>query len=65
MVEGRLLLDELDTGPLTTITGASLAVERAGDEVTVGGATVVEPTDLAATNGVIQAVDALLAATTP
>ena len=65
VVEGRLLLDELATGPLSTITGASLAVERAGDEVTVGGATVVEPTDLAATNGVIQAVDALVAATTP
>ena len=65
MVEGRLLVDELDTGPLTTITGASLAVERAGNDVTVGGATIVDPTDLAATNGVIHAVDALLAATAP
>ena len=65
VVEGRLAVDDLETGPLTTITGALLAVERAGNDVTVGGATIVEPTDLAATNGVIQAVDALVAATTP
>ena len=59
LVEGRLLVDDLATGSLTTMAGDELAVDVDGDVPMVGGASIVEP-DVLAANGVVHAVDQIL-----
>ncbi len=58
VVEGRLASTEL-VGDLVTINGAVLVAAGTGAGLTVGGAAVVAP-DVAATNGVIHGVAAVL-----
>jgi len=57
-VEGAILSDELTTGELETIGGATVDVVVDGDTVTYAGATVVEP-DITASNGVAHGIDAV------
>ena len=54
-------LQDLDGTTLDTVEGGKLLVEMKGDDLYVGGAKVVVP-DIAASNGVIHAVDAVIAA---
>jgi uncharacterized surface protein with fasciclin (FAS1) repeats len=54
-------LMDLDGQTLTTVQGGRLLVEMDGDDVVVGGATIAAP-DIAASNGVIHAVDAVITA---
>jgi uncharacterized surface protein with fasciclin (FAS1) repeats len=51
---------DLDGTTLTTVEGGELLVEMDGDDVIVGGAKVVAP-DIVASNGVIHAIDAVIA----
>jgi branched-chain amino acid transport system substrate-binding protein len=57
-VEGAILADELTTGELATIGGATVDVVVDGDTVTYAGATLVEP-DIRASNGVAHGIDAV------
>jgi uncharacterized surface protein with fasciclin (FAS1) repeats len=52
-------LMDLDGQTLTTVEGGKLLVQMDGDDVVVGGAKVVAP-DIAASNGVIHAVDSVI-----
>ena len=54
-------LMDLDGQTLTTVQGGKLLVEMDGDDVIVGGARVVAP-DIDASNGVIHAIDMVIAA---
>ena len=45
---------------LTTVQGGKLLVEMDGDDIVVGGAKVVAP-DIMASNGVVHAVDSVIA----
>lgn len=54
-------LMDLDGQTLTTVEGGKLLVEMDGDDIVVGGATIVAP-DIMASNGVVHAVDAVIAA---
>ena len=54
-------LMDLDGQTLTTVQGGKLLVEMDGDDVIVGGARVVAP-DIDASNGVIHAIDTVIAA---
>jgi OOP family OmpA-OmpF porin len=58
-VAGRLLLSDLQTGPLDSIDGSVLEVEVTTDTATVDGATITAP-DTAAENGVVHIIDRLL-----
>lgn len=53
-------LMDLDGQTLTTVEGGELLVEMDGDDVIVGGAKVVAP-DIAASNGMIHAIDTVIA----
>ena len=53
-------LMDLDGESLETVQGGRLLVEVDGDDVVVGGATVVVP-DIEASNGMIHAVDSVIA----
>jgi len=53
-------LMDLDGQSLETVEGGRLLVEVNGDDVVVGGATVVVP-DIVASNGMIHAIDAVIA----
>lgn len=53
-------LMDLDGQTLTTVQGGKLLVQMDGDDVIVGGAKVVAP-DIMASNGVIHAVDSVIA----
>jgi branched-chain amino acid transport system substrate-binding protein len=57
-VEGAVPSNELETGELRTIGGASIEVEVDAGTITVGGASVVEP-DIGAANGVAHAIDSI------
>ena len=59
IVQGRLLVADLVTGPLTTAAGDELEIDADGAVPVVDGASIVEP-DVLAGNGVVHAVDALL-----
>lgn len=58
LVDGRLLTDDLATGPLPSAAGDTLDVV-AGDEPTIDGALIIDA-DVVAANGVVHAVDRLL-----
>jgi uncharacterized surface protein with fasciclin (FAS1) repeats len=53
-------LMDLDGQTLTTVEGGKLLVQMDGDNIVVGGATIVVP-DIMASNGVVQAVDSVIA----
>lgn len=53
-------LMDLDGQTLATVEGGELLVEMDGDDVIVGGAKVVAP-DIAASNGMIHAIDTVIA----
>jgi uncharacterized surface protein with fasciclin (FAS1) repeats len=53
-------LMDLDGQTLTTVQGGKLLVEMDGDDIVVGGAKVVAP-DIMASNGVVHAVDSVIA----
>jgi uncharacterized surface protein with fasciclin (FAS1) repeats len=53
-------LMDLDGKTLTTVEGGKLLVEMDGDDVIVGGAKIISP-DIEASNGVIHAVDSVIA----
>jgi uncharacterized surface protein with fasciclin (FAS1) repeats len=53
-------LMDLDGRTLTTVEGGELLVEMDGDDVIVGGATIISP-DIEASNGMIHAVDSVIA----
>ncbi|MFN7149756.1 MAG: fasciclin domain-containing protein [Microthrixaceae bacterium] len=53
-------LMDLDGQTLTTVEGGKLLVEMDGDDVIVGGAKVISP-DIEASNGMIHAVDSVIA----
>ncbi len=57
-VEDAIPSDELTTGELETIGGATVDVVADGDTVTFAGATVVGP-DITASNGVAHGIDAV------
>ena len=60
MVSGKVLAAEaLAAGTATTLNGASVAIARDGDGLTVNGAKVVLA-DVLASNGVIHAIDTVL-----
>jgi uncharacterized surface protein with fasciclin (FAS1) repeats len=52
-------LMDLDGQTLTTVEGGKLLVQMDGDDVIVGGAKVVAP-DIAASNGVVHAIDSVI-----
>lgn len=53
-------LMDLDGKTLTTVEGGKLLVEMDGDDVIVGGAKIISP-DIEASNGMIHAVDSVIA----
>jgi uncharacterized surface protein with fasciclin (FAS1) repeats len=59
VVPGKLTAAEIKSGPLKTVNGASLAVAKAGDFVTVEEG-MVQSANLAASNGVIHTVDRVM-----
>ena len=59
VIPGKVLVADVKNGNNKTINGASLALSRAGDFVTVEDAMVQTP-DIAATNGVVHIVDSVL-----
>lgn len=60
VVEGNNTAAELlDKGFVTTLLGRKLTINRMGDQVTIGKATVISP-DLQASNGVVHVIDTVL-----
>ena len=59
VVPGKLASADIKSGPLKTVNGASLAVAKAGDFVTVEEG-MVQSANIAATNGVIHTVDRVM-----
>jgi uncharacterized surface protein with fasciclin (FAS1) repeats len=59
VVEGEVPAAEIQSGPVGTVEGGDLEVTADAGEVTVNGASVVQP-DVVASNGVIHVVDTVL-----
>jgi uncharacterized surface protein with fasciclin (FAS1) repeats len=59
VLPGKLLSTEVKNGPAKTVNGASLALYKSGDFLTVEDAVVQKP-DVPASNGVIHLVDRVL-----
>jgi uncharacterized surface protein with fasciclin (FAS1) repeats len=59
VVPGKLASADIKSGPVKTVNGASLAVARAGDFVTVEEG-MVQTANITATNGVIHTVDRVM-----
>ncbi|MES2958586.1 MAG: fasciclin domain-containing protein [Pseudomonadota bacterium] len=59
VLPGKMLAVEVKNGNAKTVHGASLALARAGEMVTVEEAVVVQ-SDVAATNGVVHVIDRVL-----
>ena len=59
VIPGKVMLADVRNGNSKTVNGASLALSRAGDFVTVEDALVQTP-DVAASNGVVHVVDSVL-----
>ncbi len=63
VVAGTVTTEDLEAmsgGTLETANGKQLLVEASGADITVGGATIVLP-DVAASNGMVHAVDSVIA----
>ena len=59
VLPGKVMASDVKNGSSKTVNGASLALSRAGDFVTVEDALVQTP-DISATNGVVHIVDSVL-----
>ena len=59
VLPGKLMAADVKNGNSKTVNGASVALSRAGDFLTVEDAVVQTP-DLAATNGIVHTVDSVL-----
>lgn len=59
VLPGKVMLAEVKNGNSKTVNGASLALSRAGNFVTVEEALVQTP-DISATNGMVHVVDSVL-----
>lgn len=59
LLPGKVMASDVKNGSSKTVNGASLALSRAGDFVTVEDALVQTP-DISATNGVVHIVDSVL-----
>lgn len=59
VIPGKVMVADVKNGNSKTVNGASLALSRAGDFVTVEDALVQTP-DVAASNGVVHIVDSVL-----
>ncbi|GAB3471043.1 fasciclin domain-containing protein [Polaromonas eurypsychrophila] len=59
VVPGRMASADIKSGPVKTVNGASLAVAKAGDFVTVEDG-MVQNANITATNGVIHTVDRVM-----
>ncbi|MDO9358836.1 MAG: fasciclin domain-containing protein [Polaromonas sp.] len=59
VVPGKLGSSEIKSGPLKTVNGASLAIAKAGEFVTVEDG-MVQTANIAATNGVVHTVDRVM-----
>lgn len=59
VLPGKVIASDVKNGSSKTVNGASLALSRAGDFVTVEDALVQTP-DISATNGVVHIVDSVL-----
>ena len=59
VVSGKVMAAEVKTGEVKTVNGKDLSVKVADGKVTVNGANVVK-TDIAASNGVIHVIDAVV-----
>jgi uncharacterized surface protein with fasciclin (FAS1) repeats len=59
VVAGKVMARDVRTGEAKTVNGQSVALEAEGGKVRVNGANVVKA-DVAATNGVIHAIDSVI-----
>ncbi len=59
VVPGKMSSTDIKSGPVKTVNGASLAVAKAGDFVTVEDG-MVQSANISATNGVIHTVDRVM-----
>jgi uncharacterized surface protein with fasciclin (FAS1) repeats len=59
VLPAKVMLADVKNGNSKTVNGASLALSRAGDFVTVEEA-LVQTSDISATNGVVHTVDSVL-----
>jgi uncharacterized surface protein with fasciclin (FAS1) repeats len=59
VVPGRMASADIKSGPVKTVNGASLAVAKAGDFVTVEEG-MVQSANIVATNGLIHTVDRVM-----
>jgi uncharacterized surface protein with fasciclin (FAS1) repeats len=59
VVPGKMTSAEIKSGPVKTVNGATLAVAKAGDFVTVEDG-MVQNANIAASNGVIHTVDRVM-----
>ncbi len=59
LLTGKVLATDVKNASVKTVNGASVALSKAGDFVTIESAVVVTP-DLQATNGVIHTIDTVL-----
>lgn len=60
VVAAEVLSTDAASGDVQTVNGASIAVTVGVDGIQVNGASVVEPFDLLASNGVVHAIDEVL-----
>lgn len=64
VVPGKMMITEVKPGPAKTLAGTTLALKSDNGKVTAGSANVTQ-SDITADNGVIHAIDAVLAEDPP
>lgn len=60
VIPGKTLAADVKSGKVKTVNGAELELNKAGDYVTVGDSAIVTKADIAASNGVVHVIDAVL-----
>ena len=60
VVAAKVMAADVKNGKVKTVNGAEIELSKAGDFVTVGESAIVTQADIAASNGVVHVIDAVL-----